>query len=63
VIKIIEIFKNEGCTNYSGEYKITTKAGNFKKKVFETPQTIFQQDIFHTLVNKFCISNTNLCEI
>jgi hypothetical protein len=34
--KTMEIFKNEGCTYYSGKYKITTKAVNFKRKVLET---------------------------
>jgi len=32
----MEIFKNKGCTYYSGKYKITTKAVNFKGKVSET---------------------------
>jgi hypothetical protein len=32
----MEIFKNVGCTKYSGKYKITTKAVNFKGKVFKT---------------------------
>jgi len=36
VIKTMEIFKNEGCTYYSGKYKITTTAVNFKRKVFKT---------------------------
>jgi hypothetical protein len=36
MIKTMEIFKNEGCTYYSGKHKITTKAVNFKGKVFET---------------------------
>jgi len=36
VIKTMEMFKNYGCTYYSGKYKITTKSVNFKGKVFET---------------------------
>ena len=32
----MEIFKNEGCTYYSGKYKITTEAVTFKEKVFKT---------------------------
>jgi hypothetical protein len=32
----MDIFKNEGCTYYSGKHKITTKAVNFMGKVFET---------------------------
>jgi hypothetical protein len=32
----MKIFKNDGCTYYSGKYKITNKAVNFKGKVFKT---------------------------